>query len=99
MLKAVVVGSGAGGAPAAYALAKKWGDGVAILEAGPHMLAEHVTQREHDTVPKLYAGGGAQATEDGSIGVLQGRCVGGSTFINAPQCSSQNSPCSESFTW
>lgn len=84
--KAVVIGSGAGGAPAAAVLAEKWGDGVAILEAGPHLKAADFNQLERDMVPRLYAGKGVQATEDGSVGVLQGRLVGGSTAINDALC-------------
>ncbi len=84
--KAVVIGSGAGGAPAAAVLAKAWGDGVAVLEAGPRMTARDFTQIERDMVPALYAGSGLQATEDGSVTVLQGRVVGGSTVINDALC-------------
>ena len=84
--KAVVIGSGAGGAPAAAALAEAWGDGVAILEAGRHMRARDFTQRERDMLPALYAGGGARATEDGSVGFLGGQVVGGSTVINDALC-------------
>lgn len=84
--KAIVVGSGAGGAPAASRLAQRWGDGVAILEAGPHLTARDFTQVERDMVPRLYAGGGVQGTEDGAMSVLQGRVVGGSTTINDALC-------------
>jgi choline dehydrogenase-like flavoprotein len=84
--KAIVVGSGAGGAPAAWTLAKQWGDGVAIVEAGKHFQAADFTQIESEMLPKLYAGGGLQATEDGSVSVLQGVAVGGSTVINDALC-------------
>lgn len=85
-VKALVIGSGAGGAPAAFGLAQAWGDGVAVLEAGPRNTARDFTQVERDMVPRLYAGGGAQATEDGSLSVLQGVGVGGSTVINDGIC-------------
>ena len=84
--KAIVIGSGAGGAPAAAALAKQWGDGVLILEAGKHLTAKDFNQVEREMVPKLYAGSGLQGTEDGSLSVLQGRVVGGSTTINDALC-------------
>ncbi len=84
--KAIVIGSGAGGAPAAAALAETWGDGVALLEAGPRLGAGDFTQIERDMVPALYAGSGLQATADGSVSVLQGRVVGGSTVINDALC-------------
>ena len=84
--KAIVVGSGAGGAPAAARLARAGGDGVAILEAGPHLQPGDFTQIERDMVPRLYAGSGVQGTEDGAMSVLQGRVVGGSTTVNDALC-------------
>ncbi len=84
--KAIVIGSGAGGAPAAARLAEAWGDGVALVEAGAHFTAADFTQVEREMLPRLYAAGGTQATEDGAIGVVQGRGVGGSTFINDALC-------------
>jgi len=84
--KAVVIGTGAGGAPAASRLAQAWGDGVAMVEAGRNVRASEFNQLERDMVPKLYVQGGAQATEDGAVGLLQGRCVGGTTVINDALC-------------
>lgn len=84
--KALVIGSGAGGAPAAFALAQAWGDGVGILEAGLRLGGRDFTQVERDMVPRLYAGAGTQATEDGAMTVLQGAVVGGSTVINDGLC-------------
>lgn len=84
--RALVIGTGAGGGPAAWRLARAWGDGVGILEAGPHLRARDFTQLERELIPKLYAGGGTQATEDGSLSVLQGEAVGGSTLINDGLC-------------
>lgn len=84
--KAVVIGSGAGGAPAATVLAEAWGDGVAIVEAGKHLRASDFNQIEREMVPRLYASSGTQGTEDGSMSVLQGQVVGGSTTINDALC-------------
>lgn len=84
--KAVVIGSGAGGAPVASRLAETWGDGVVLLEAGPYLHAEDFTQVEREMMPKLYAGAGTQATEDGSVSVLQASCVGGTTVVNDALC-------------
>ncbi|MCB9664935.1 MAG: GMC family oxidoreductase [Alphaproteobacteria bacterium] len=84
--KALVIGSGAGGAPAATALAEAWGEGVALLEAGPHLHARDFTQVEREMVPRLYAQGGVQGTEDGVLSLLQARTVGGSTVINDALC-------------
>jgi len=84
--RAIVIGSGAGGAPAAARLAKAWGSEVALLEAGAFYRASDFNQLEREMLPKLYAGKGLQATEDGAIGVLQGQLVGGSTVINDALC-------------
>ncbi len=84
--KAIVIGSGAGGAPAAATLAKQWGDGVLLLEAGKYFKAKDFNQVEREMVPRLYAGSGLQGTEDGALSVLQGRTVGGSTTINDALC-------------
>jgi len=84
--KAIVIGSGAGGAPVAARLAEAWGDGVVLLEAGPHFQAPDFTQIEREMMPKLYAGAGTQATEDGSVAILQASCVGGTTVVNDALC-------------
>ena len=84
--RAIVVGSGAGGAPAAARLAAAWGEGVAIYEAGPHLRAADFNQVERDLLPRLYAQGGAQATEDGALSIVQGALVGGSTVVNDGLC-------------
>lgn len=84
--RAIVIGTGAGGAVAAATLAAEWGDGVVILEAGRHLKASDLTQRGRDLLPILYAGGGTQGTEDGSIALVQGRAVGGSTLVNDALC-------------
>ncbi|MCB9765709.1 MAG: GMC family oxidoreductase [Alphaproteobacteria bacterium] len=84
--KALVIGSGAGGAPAAAALAARWGDGVLLVEAGRHNTRTDFTQVEADMVRRLYVAGGQQATEDGAVALLQGRGVGGSTVINDALC-------------
>jgi choline dehydrogenase-like flavoprotein len=81
----VVVGSGAGGATAAYELAAA-GRSVVVLEAGPHVLPEEFTQRAMDTIKRIYVDLGMQGPPDGSIGILQGRCIGGSTVINGEVC-------------
>ena len=86
MIRAAVIGSGAGGAHAAYALAQAWGDGVTLFEAGKHLRAKDFTQLESEMIPALYASAGTQASEDGSIGLLQGSAVGGSTVINDALC-------------
>ena len=81
----VIVGSGAGGATAAYELAAA-GKSVIVLEAGPHVRPEEFTQREIDTIKRVYVDMASQGPADGSINILQGRCVGGSTVINGEVC-------------
>ncbi|MCB9685803.1 MAG: GMC family oxidoreductase [Alphaproteobacteria bacterium] len=76
-----VVGSGAGGGVAA-ALLSEGGREVLVLEEGPHVPRERMTQREEQMYPLLYRDGGNQLTDDGGISVLQGRVVGGSTVVN-----------------
>ncbi|HEX2485152.1 MAG TPA: GMC family oxidoreductase N-terminal domain-containing protein [Myxococcota bacterium] len=76
-----VIGSGAGGAVAAAELARGGLD-VVILEQGRHWTSRDFTQREDEMLPRLFEEAGMRQTEDGSITVLQGRNVGGSTVHN-----------------
>ena len=77
----VVVGSGAGGAVAAYELARA-GKSVLVLEAGPYVPSSDFTEDFALAMAQLYQDKGAQANKDGDLLVLQGRCVGGSTVVN-----------------
>lgn len=76
-----VIGSGGGGAVAAAELASGGLD-VVVLEQGHHWTARDFTQREDEMLPRLFEEGGMRATRDGSITILQGRNVGGSTVHN-----------------
>ncbi|RIL02038.1 MAG: GMC family oxidoreductase [Proteobacteria bacterium] len=76
-----VIGSGAGGAVAAAELASAGLD-VVVLEQGHHWTSADFTQREDEMLPRLFEEAGMRQTEDGSVIVLQGRCVGGSTVHN-----------------
>ncbi|WP_238366142.1 FAD-dependent oxidoreductase [Mesobacterium pallidum] len=82
---AVVVGSGAGGAIAAYELAKA-GKKVIVLEAGRYVSAEQLTEMHAVTLGTMYADHGGQFNAQGDINILQGACVGGSTVVNAALC-------------
>ncbi|MBI5901762.1 MAG: GMC family oxidoreductase [Rhodocyclales bacterium] len=81
----VIVGSGAGGAIAAYELASK-GKKVVVLEAGPYVPSEKFTEMMAIAMGTLYQDHGGQANANGDITVLQGACVGGSTVVNAALC-------------
>lgn len=78
---AVIVGSGAGGAVAAYELAAA-GKSVLVLEAGPYVPSSEFTEDFAEAMAQLYQDQGAQANAEGDLLVLQGRCVGGSTVVN-----------------
>jgi len=82
---AVIVGSGAGGAIAAYELAAK-GKKVVVLEAGPYVPSEKFSEMMAIAMGTLYQDHGGQANSEGDISILQGACVGGSTVVNAALC-------------
>ena len=77
----VIVGSGAGGGISAELLARAGLD-VIVLEDGPLKTSRDFNQRESEAYPALYHEATAQKTADKGIGILQGRCVGGSTTVN-----------------
>ena len=79
-----VVGSGAGGGVIAGELAQR-GRSVVLLEAGPHRTAADFTRWEAEATHNIWwpfrqalIDGGA----GGAIGIIAGRCVGGTTTIN-----------------
>jgi long-chain-alcohol oxidase len=73
-----VVGSGAGGGTAAGVLAAAGLD-VVVLEAGepPNFSGEEI-----DSLQRLYLEGGALTTQDQSLDLLAGWCLGGGTTVN-----------------
>lgn len=80
-----VIGSGGGGAVVAAELASAGRD-VVVLEQGHHWTSRDFTQREDEMLPRLFEEAGMRQTSDGSIVVLQGRNVGGSTVHNLCYC-------------
>ncbi len=75
----VVIGSGAGGATVAKELAQA-GRSVLILERGGHYVpALEFDQREDDMLAKIDGGRGLLTSEDSSLNLTFGNCVGGAT--------------------
>ena len=79
---AVVVGSGAGGAPVAAVLAEAGFD-VVLLEAGPRVETREFNGDEAEMTAKLWKIGVAV---DSGLSLYAGACVGGSTVINDALC-------------
>jgi choline dehydrogenase-like flavoprotein len=80
-----VIGSGAGGAVTAQVLARA-GHEVLVVEEGGHRTRADFNMREDVAFRTLYQDGGARATVDGAIALLQGRTVGGTTVVNWTTC-------------
>lgn len=82
----VIVGSGAGGAPAAYELARH-GLSVIILEEGSYVPTQSFTQEPSRMLQILYRNAGTSMMQGKPpIFFTEGRCVGGSTVINGGMC-------------
>lgn len=78
----LVIGSGCGGATAAWALAEA-GREVLVLEEGADLTGPALTGRDRPMYDQLYMDRGGRATDDLAISVLQGRALGGGGVINA----------------
>lgn len=79
---AIVIGSGAGGAPVALALAEA-GLAVVVLEAGERLETRDFSGDERELIPRLMT---AAAARDGGVDLYAGACVGGSTVVNDALC-------------
>jgi choline dehydrogenase-like flavoprotein len=77
----IIVGTGAGGGTTAEILADA-GLSVVMVEEGMLKTSDQFTLNERDAYRDLYQEGLARGTRDGSIGILQGRSVGGTTTVN-----------------
>lgn len=77
-----IVGSGCGGATAAWQLAQA-GREVLVIEEGGDYTGLDLTQRDGAMYDQLYMDRGGRMTTDMSIAVLQGRALGGGGVINA----------------
>ena len=76
-----VVGSGAGGGVAAAVLAAAGLD-VVVLEAGGAFDERDFDGAELDGLQRLYHGGGTTSSDDWSVSILAGACLGGGTVVN-----------------
>lgn len=82
----VVIGSGAGGAAAAWQLSQA-GLSVAILEEGRKLEPHQLSTKQSWALRHLHAERGtALATGNVYLPTARGRVVGGSTFLNAAIC-------------
>jgi hypothetical protein len=85
----LIVGSGAGGATAAYRLSCTIKDPAKILvvESGDRFQPlQDFQDSEIEMMKKIYKEGGLQQTKTFLMTVLQGECVGGSTVTNNAVC-------------
>jgi choline dehydrogenase-like flavoprotein len=79
----VIVGSGAGGGAAARVLAAS-GARVVVLEEGPRLRSDELGVSEGASRNRLFRNQGKQAAFGrATTPILQGRCVGGTTFVNS----------------
>lgn len=82
----VIIGTGAGGAAAAYELAQA-GCAVVVLEEGHYHDRRDFSGKLTDVIPKLYRASGATvALGNVAIPVPVGKSVGGTTTINSGTC-------------
>jgi long-chain-alcohol oxidase len=76
----VIVGSGAGGGAAAGVLAGEGLD-VVVLESGGYYDDEDFDGAEYAAFSRYYMGA-PTATDDQSVGLIAGSCLGGGTVVN-----------------
>ena len=76
-----IIGTGAGGGTTAEILAKA-GLKVILIEEGPLKSTNDFKMEERTAYKDLYQENAGRMNKDGSMTILQGRCVGGSTVVN-----------------
>ncbi|KAN0016088.1 hypothetical protein ACTFIU_006041 [Dictyostelium citrinum] len=77
----VVIGSGAGGGVTAALLAEA-GYKVIVLEKGSYISSNNMTWKESEAFPLLYEQAGTLTSDDLSVNILAGSCLGGGTTVN-----------------
>lgn len=84
-VEVVVVGLGAGGSMVFHDLVHAGVDVVAV-EMGGYFPPEAMNLAEDEMLSRLFTEGGARTTVDMSVGILQGKGIGGSTLHNTSLC-------------
>ncbi|MDI1301445.1 MAG: GMC family oxidoreductase [bacterium] len=77
----VIIGTGAGGGTTAEILTQAGLD-VVLIEEGPLRTSQDFKLDERAAYRDLYQEGAGRTSKDGSMTILQGRAVGGSTAVN-----------------
>lgn len=96
----VIIGSGAGGASAAYHLARAVKDPsrIVVVERGRrYQPLQDFQDSEMEMMKKVYKEGGLQQTKKFTMTLLQGECVGGSTIVNNAVCFQMPDPVFQSW--
>ena len=77
----VIVGSGCGAGVAAKNLSEA-GHKVIVVEKSYHYPASHFPMEHKEGSVNMFAGGGVELTDDGSMGILSGSTWGGGGTVN-----------------
>ncbi|EGC28895.1 hypothetical protein DICPUDRAFT_159608 [Dictyostelium purpureum] len=77
----VVIGSGAGGGVTA-ALLSQAGYKVIVMEKGSYVSSNNMTWKEGEAFPLMYEQAGTLTSDDLSVNILAGSCLGGGTTVN-----------------
>ncbi|PGH21441.1 hypothetical protein AJ80_03232 [Polytolypa hystricis UAMH7299] len=81
----VIIGSGCGAGVTAKKLAEA-GHRVIVVEKSHHISTKHFPMTMKDGPSQLFANGGAELSDDGSIAVLSGSTWGGGGTVNWSAC-------------
>src|SRR4051794_1114439 len=77
----IIIGSGVSGGRVAYNLTVA-GAKCLLLEAGKEYSAATFPKNELDYSSRLFWGGGLEVSQDGRLGFLRARCLGGTSIVN-----------------
>ncbi len=76
-----IIGSGVSGGRIAYELTKG-GAQCVLLEAGREFHRGTYPGNEMDYTTQMFWNGGLEVTRDGRVGLLRGKCLGGTSVVN-----------------